>query len=125
MLFQEIVKNIGSSFFTIDEPKKPQKIIPRVELEDAELGNVIKKIQSYQNNEFELREVLQNPDLELGFGPVVETTFDDVLVHVSIFEQKYLPFIESINYLIKSCKTRDSQVIDYKMNKSVSHIHID
>lgn len=125
MLFQEIVKNIGSSLFTIEESKKPQKIVPRFELDEAELGNVIKKLHNYPNNDFELREELQNPDLELGFGPVVETTFGDVLVHVSIFEQKYLPFIESIQYLIKSYKTRDSQFLDYKMNKTVSHIHMD
>ena len=128
MLFQEIIKNIGSSFFIVEEPKKSQKIIPKVDLGDVELG--IKKKHTFQNNAFELREVLQNPDLELGFGPIVETSFGDIFVHVSVFEpnniyEKYLPFIESINYLITSFKIREPHLLEYKMNKSVSHIHID
>lgn len=101
----EFIKNM----FTLEAPKTLHKIMPKF---DSELENEQKKYF-----EFEFTDVLQTPDLELGFGPIVETTVDYVFVHVSIFEQyNVLQFIDSITYLIQSR--------DCKMNKSVFHINL-
>lgn len=116
-LFQEFITAIASGFFGSIEEQKNKKISPNMDLEDVELGNVPRKIKEINNSEkyveCEFKSAIQNPDVELGFGPIVEINCECVIVDMNAFEkymiyENYISFMESISYLTAHiyCKNR-------------------
>lgn len=115
-LFEGII-TIASQLFCSNEPHVIGKITPKMELEDLELGNVSKKmVDMHKTNIYvdcEFKSILQNPDLELGFGPIVEINCGDVIVDMNAFEKckiydNYASFMESISYLATPFKERSA-----------------
>ena len=116
-LFRDFITIIASSFFTSSEETLSKKITPKMELDDVELGNVSRKVMAIHNSEkyidCEFKSIIQNPDLELGFGPIVEINCGDVTVDMKAFEkckiyENYMSFMESISYLATPFKDRTS-----------------
>ena len=113
-MFEDFIAKIGSSLFSDGENKT--KITPKMELEDPELGNVnIQTIEIYKKEGYmmdcEFKSVIQNPDLELGFGPIVEISSHDIIVDMKAFEkckvyENYKSFIDSIVYLATPFKDK-------------------
>jgi hypothetical protein len=99
MAFQLFVSKISEKFFEQKKNKNPV-ITPIL---DPELGNIIhcKQVSS---------ECIY-PDLELGFGPVIEANCGDVIINIHAFEQcriieNYVSFMEAITYLSMPIKDR-------------------
>ncbi len=116
-LFQNFITVITSGFFSSSEEALSKKITPKIELDDVELGNVSRKVIAIHNSEkyvdCEFKSIIQNPDLELGFGPIVEINCSGVTVDMNAFEkckiyENYLSFMESISYLATPFKDRSS-----------------
>lgn len=115
-IFQEFISKISSGLFYSDDNENKMKITPKLEFEDAELGNVsIPTIEIYKKEGYtvdcEFKSIIQNPDLELGFGPIVEMTTHDIIVDMKAFEkckvyENYKSFIDSIIYLATPFKDR-------------------
>lgn len=104
MLFQRIVSTINE---TIYKEKKITllKIAPIIDKEQE--TNMIKRKT--------LNQKCMNPDLELGFGPIVEETYDNenIIIDMQGFTQyqfldNFISFIESINYLYASYRNKNS-----------------
>jgi hypothetical protein len=113
-LFQDFIEVIASGLFGKSE-NPDIKIIPKIESEDVELGHASRKViemhktEKYMDCEF--KSIIQNPDLELGFGPIVEINCGDVIVDMNAFEkcniyENYISFMESISYLATPLKER-------------------
>lgn len=115
-MFQDFIAKISSRLFYSHEEKNNTKIIPKMEFEDAELGNIITQTFETYNKEgctldCEFKSIIQNPDLELGFGPIVEISCNDIIVDMKAFEkckiyENYKSFIDSIIYLTTPFKDR-------------------
>lgn len=112
-MFQDFIATIASGLFYTENKSK---ITPKMEFEDAELGNVsIPTIEIYKKEGYtmdcEFKSTIQNPDLELGFGPIVEISCNDIIVDMNAFEkckiyENYTSFIDSIIYLATPFKDR-------------------
>lgn len=120
-LFQEFITVIASGLFGLSEEPINKKIIPKMEFEDVELGNVTRKMKEINNSEkyvcCEFKSAIQNPDLELGFGPIVEINSGNVIVDMNAFEkcriyENYVSFMESISYVASPFK--DSESVCFK-----------
>lgn len=114
-LFHEFITAITSGFFDSNEESKNKKIVPKMELDELELGNASRKVMEIHNSEkyidCEFKSIIQNPDLELGFGPIVEMNCGEVIVDMNAFEkckiyENYISFMESISYLATPFKDR-------------------
>ena len=99
MAFQLFVSKISEKFFE----QKKNKIPVVAPIVDPELGNIIycKKVSSE----------CVYPDLELGFGPVIEANCGDVIINIQAFEkcrilENYDSFMEAITYLSTPIKDR-------------------
>jgi len=124
--FQEFITVIVSELFSSDEEPKNKKIYPKVDIDDVELGNISRKVIEMHKKEHyaycEFKNIIQNPDLELGFGPIVEFSRSDIIVDMNAFEkcgiyENYISFMESINYLVAPFKDREA--ISFKgLNKT-------
>jgi hypothetical protein len=95
MSFQYIVSKISETFF-----EQSQLVTPIL---DPELGNIV------QCRHMTTKCIY--PDLELGFGPIIEANCGDVIIDIKAFEQyrileNYVSFIEAINYLSIPIKDR-------------------
>lgn len=75
-LFYDFISVIVSGLFNLSNETENKKIIPKMEMEmemeDIELGNVRREIKEIYKTDNYLNSMIQNPDLELGFGPIVE-----------------------------------------------------
>ena len=88
MAFQSFVSKIIGKFFK----QKKNKIPVVTSILDLELDNIY-------------------PDLELGFGPVIEENCGDVIINIHAFEkyrilENYVSFMEAITYLSMPIKDR-------------------
>ena len=99
MSFQYIVSKISETFF--EQKKKQSQLVAPIL--DPELGNIIhcKNVNTK----------CIYPDLELGFGPIIEANCGEVIIDIKAFEQcrileNYISFIEAINYLSITIKNR-------------------
>lgn len=115
--FQNFITVFVSELFGSDEEQKNNKISPKVEIDDVEFGNIsIKPIEMHKKEYYsycEFKNIIQNPDLELGFGPIVEFSCSDIIVDMDAFEKRgiyenYMSFIDSINYLVAPFKDRET-----------------
>lgn len=135
-ILQDFIAKISFGLGYSEDNEKINKITPNMELEnvdfedsdfedsdfedsyfeDAELGNVrIPSIEIYKNESYtincEFKSIIQNPDLELGFGPIVEISSYGIIVDMTAFEkcrvyENYKSFIDSIIYLATPFKDR-------------------
>ncbi len=83
-------------------------IIPIQEIVDIELGNINTELNKYN---LEMRnERLDNPDLELGFGPIVEMTTNHIIIQMQTINinnhviENYYSLFDSLNYISLSYK---------------------
>lgn len=116
-LFKDFIAAITVGLFSFNENENITNVIPIMDLEDTELGKITKKIMEAHEKEnyvdCEFKSIIQNPDLELGFGPIVEINSDnDVTVDITAFEknnvyESYISFMETISYLTSSYKNRN------------------
>ena len=120
----EMFARFTLDFFGLNEKSKKRKIIPKAEFEDVELGNVVRKLEEMHMPEnyipeksiyCEFKSILQNPDLELGFGPIVEFDREDIFVDMNAFEkckiyENYVSFMECISYLATPLKDRSPAI---------------
>jgi len=109
MAFQAFVSKISEKFFEQKKSKNPV-ITPIL---DPELGNIIHCKQVSSECVY--------PDLELGFGPIIEANCGDVIINIQAFEQcrileNYVSFMEAITYLSMPIKDR------FGMNMHLSFI---
>lgn len=112
MSIQKMFSYITTSFFG---QKTMPKITPKIDIEDVEFGNVSKKIfepnkDIDSNSNFESR--LEYPDLELGFGPIVEFDSDNMYVDIYMLQKhkvvdNYISFIETIRYIVSPYSYKD------------------
>jgi hypothetical protein len=99
MSFQSFVSKISGKFFG-QKKNKNQCVSP---IMDPELGNIKHCIQVSSECIY--------PDLEMGFGPIIEANCGDVIINIQAFEQcrileNYVSFMEAINYLSTPIKDR-------------------
>ena len=102
---QEIITVIHSVLFNSNKKKESiSKIVPSI---DIEMGEHIKDDYKRLTN----NNKLQNPDLELGFGPIVEIDEQDIIIDIRKYNytmiEDYISFIDSIHYLSLPLKDRN------------------
>jgi hypothetical protein len=102
---QEIITVINSVLFNSNKKKESiSKISPSI---DIEMGEHIKDDYKLLTN----NNKLQNPDLELGFGPIVEIDEQDIIIDIRKYNytmiEDYISFIDSIHYLSLPLKDRN------------------
>ena len=112
-LVQEFIAVISSNFFGSGEETKHKKIAPKMEIEDIELGNIDTRMIEIAKKENdvagEFKSIIQNPDLELGFGPIIESNCGNIIIDMNGFEksmiyENYISIIESASYLASHLK---------------------
>lgn len=106
MLFQHLVSTFNETY---KKKSTLSKIAPKIDEEHKQETNtnIIKRKTINQKCTY--------PDLELGFGPIVEETYDnkDIIIDIQGFTQhqfldNFVSFIESINYLSASSHNKNS-----------------
>ena len=107
---QEIITVIHSVLFNSKTKKELiSKIAPSI---DIEMGEHIKDDYKRLTN----NNKLQNPDLELGFGPIVEIDEKDIIIDIRKYNytmiEDYISFMDSINYLSIPSKYRNTMPIN-------------
>ena len=101
-MFQEIMTSFGVNLFKMDERSMPNKVVPKRDLEDVELGNVTGRYSPSHIN---------YPDLELGFGPIIEVESGYLFMDATTFNcqnvihKNYTSFMDMIDYLFSPLKT--------------------
>ena len=106
----DILTIIKESLFQPSHRFSP--IIPIQEMVDIELGNINTELKNYN---LEMRhERLDNPDLELGFGPIVEMTNKHIIIRMQTIDinnhiiENYYSLFDSLNYISLSLKNNNS-----------------
>jgi hypothetical protein len=108
MMFQEIITKFGVNLFSVDERPIMNKVIPKKDLEDVELGNVKCRYSPSHIN---------YPDLELGFGPIIEVESGDLFVGANSFDcqnvihKNYASFMDMMDYLFTPLKVLDKKFL--------------
>lgn len=106
MLFQHLVSTFNETY---KKKSTLSKIAPKIDEEHKQETNtnIIKRKTINQKCTY--------PDLELGFGPIVEESYDnkDIIIDIQGFTQyqfldNFVSFIESINYLSASSRNNNS-----------------
>jgi hypothetical protein len=100
----DILTNFKAALFESNEVKF-DPIIPIRDFMDVELGgdNVHLPMNVYDNLEIK-NDKLDNPDLELGFGPIVELTNKHIIIRVQTLKnnhkiENYYSLFDSLNYI--------------------------
>lgn len=119
MSIKKMFSHITSSFFG---QKIMPKITPKIDIEDAESGNISKMFEDTELNDStsNFDSSLEYPDLELGFGPIVEFDSDNMYVDIYMLQKhkvvdNYISFIETIRYIVSpySYKDKVSGILRY------------
>lgn len=117
-VFNHFIAVISSGLFGSTEERQNIKITPKIETEDIELGNVSRRLieihQKENYAECEFKSIIQNPDLELGFGPIVEINCGNIIIDITAvlknvgYIENYISFMESVSYLTNPFKDRSN-----------------
>lgn len=97
----DILTQLKDSIFQRDRRISP--IIPVKELLDVEMGDINTELHKY-NLEMK-NESLDNPDLELGFGPIVEMNNSHIIIRIQTTVsnkhviENYYSLFDSLNYM--------------------------
>lgn len=119
-IFGEIITSFTLSFFGLNQNFNKGKIVPKIEFVDLELGEVISNSLTNKTKEIhmmekyvdcEFKSIIEYPDLELGFGPIVEIDRENIFIDMNAFEKSkiydnYASFMESVSYLATPFKDR-------------------
>jgi len=104
MLFQHLVSTFNKTY---EKKSTLSKIVPKIDQKQETNTNII--------NRKTINQKCTYPDLELGFGPIVEESYDnkDIIIDIQGFTQyqfldNFVSFIESINYLSASSRNKNS-----------------
>ena len=76
-LFQEFITVIASGLFGLSEEPINKKIIPKMEFEDVELGNVTRKMKEINNSEKYIKLLQQCDKIYINLGDI--TPSDDLI----------------------------------------------
>lgn len=109
-----VLTNFGMKFFQNSEDKF-SPITPIQDFIDIELGgNIHLPTSTYSNLEMK-QDKLDNPDLELGFGPIVEMTNNHIIIRMqtnnnNAIIENYYSLFDSINYINMSYRNEKKYV---------------
>lgn len=105
-----VLTNFGRSFFQTNE----DKITPIIPIQDmdVELGANLHLPENVCNNLEMKQGKLDNPDLELGFGPIVEMSNKHIIIRMQSINDnnvvdKYYSLFDSLNYINMSLNNKN------------------
>jgi hypothetical protein len=103
----DILTQLTASLFQQNELRFTP-IIPIQDFVDLEIGNINEELSKY-NLEIKT-DRLDNPDLELGFGPIIETSNNHIIIRIqttnsnNAIVDKYYSLFDSLTYISMSFK---------------------
>ena len=120
----DILTNLKESLFQ-EKITQFSPVTPIPEMIDVELGNINTELHKYNLEMKDDR--LDNPDLELGFGPIVEMTNNHIIIRMQKTNtnnhviDNYYSLFDSLNYISMSYQHKERQEQQEKKVKTNSN----